>query len=64
MYFILNYSFIEATLNTRCDAKMSSFLKKKKKTISLLNNKYPKMLLGCDMFEVSLMSSAFDFYKE
>lgn len=46
MYFILNYSFIEATLNPRCDGKMSSFFKNKKKTISLLNNKYPKNVIG------------------
>lgn len=35
-----------------------------KNPINLINSKYPKMLLGCDVFEVSLMSSALDFYKE
>jgi len=40
------------------------FFFKKKKRITSISSKYPKMLLGCDVFEVLLMSSALDFCKE
>lgn len=49
--------------NPKWDANKCFLLVKKKKKNSI-NSKYPKMLLGCDVFEVSLMSPALDFYKE